>query len=138
MRVRAKVSIASAVAPDGKLVLVANLLPKGVGKAVKDNPCPKIFIPNTGVDPESFGLTAAEQVIRLLEYLKRDAVPDADTARVLNFVLADRARGDYPGGLGQGQLKKLGVGLLDCPLVTDESAPFLDEELVVPLLLSLA
>jgi 2-phospho-L-lactate transferase/gluconeogenesis factor (CofD/UPF0052 family) len=27
--------------------LIANLLPKGVGKAVSRNPCPKVFIPNT-------------------------------------------------------------------------------------------
>jgi len=33
---------------------IANLLPRGVGQAVAENDCPKVYIPNTGVDPEQY------------------------------------------------------------------------------------
>ena len=37
--------------------VIANLLPDGVARAVAENDCPKIFIPNTGVDKEMLGRT---------------------------------------------------------------------------------
>ena len=32
--------------------VLVNLLPQGVGKAITERDCPKVYIPNTGEDPE--------------------------------------------------------------------------------------
>ncbi len=116
--------------------VVANLLPEGVGRAVAANPCPKVFVPNTGKDPELHGLTLVDQVDRLLDLLVRDDPKTIKTENVLNFVLVD-GRAEYPGGLDKAALRKRGVEVIDCELTSKESAPLLDERLLVPVLLSL-
>ncbi|GBC59634.1 hypothetical protein DENIS_0573 [Desulfonema ishimotonii] len=119
--------------------LVVNLLPTGVGRAVSANTCPKVFVPNTGgKDPESFGLTLTEQVKRLIFYLVKDD-PDRISAKdVLHFVIADGENGNYPGGVDEAALSALGIRVISTPLVSPESAPYIDEKLLVPILLSLA
>ncbi len=118
--------------------VVANLLPQGVGKAVRNAPSPKVYIPNTGHDPEQLGHTVASCVDRLLSTLRRDAGDDATAAELLDLVLVDSTNGDYPGGLESEALCSLGVTLVDLPLVTPESRPGLDPELLSRALLSLA
>src|SRR5262249_37645107 len=49
--------------------LVACLLPRGIGDAVAEAGCPKVYVPNCGVDPEQIGLSPAQAVERLLTYL---------------------------------------------------------------------
>lgn len=115
--------------------VVANILPQGVGKAVAENTCPKVFVPNTGHDPEALGLGVADQVALLRQYLTGSGAPEeADT---LGYILVDSRRGEYPGGIDTAALEKLGVTVVDCPLVTDESAPLLDGERLAAMLLSL-
>lgn len=118
--------------------LVANVLPKGVGEAIKKNPCPKVFIPNTDHDPEMFGLSLVEQVERLIGYLKADAPRSIATEDVLNFVLLDTRGGCYSGRVSKQKLQDLGVEVIDCPLVTKKSKSYIDGERLVPILLSLA
>lgn len=96
--------------------LLANLLPVGVGRSVAANPCPKVFVPNPGVDPELLGSTLRDQVEALLRTLLKDA-PLAAPADVLNCVLVDSQNGMYPGGLPVDWLAGLGVRLIDCRLV---------------------
>ncbi len=116
--------------------VAANLLPGGVGAAVARAPCPKVFVPNTGEDPELFGHTLLMQVERLLALLRRDA-PEASASALVPFVLADSRRGRYPGGVPAEELRRLGVTVLDCPLVSPRTAPYIDARLLNPLLLSL-
>jgi CofD-related protein of GAK system len=118
--------------------LVANVLPKGVGEAVKKNPCPKVFIPNTDKDPEMFGLNLVEQVERLIGYLKKDAPHRIATGDVLDFVLLDTKGGRYPGSVSKHKLRALGMEVIDCPLVTKKSKSYIDAERLIPILLSLA
>jgi CofD-related protein of GAK system len=119
--------------------LIANLLPRGVGRAVSRNSCPKVFVPSTGAgDPETVGAQIMDQVERLVDFLVRDD-PEAVSARdVLNFVLVDRARGDYRGALDRERLTRMGIDVIDTALVSDGSRPLIDEKLLVPVLLSLA
>ena len=119
--------------------LVANLLPRGVGQAVRRNSCPKVFVPNTGTgDPESFGAGIMDQVECLVSFLRKDD-PDAVSAGdVLNFILVDPARGDYRGDLDRKTLTRMGIDVIETALVSDGSHPFIDEKLLVPVLLSLA
>lgn len=99
--------------------ILANTLVKGVGRAISQNSCPKIFIPNSGNDPEICGLDIAEQTGILLEQLKRDA-PWAANTDLLNYVLLDCDNGIYPGGLGSNvieKLAKLGIKPVFSPIV---------------------
>ena len=117
--------------------VVANLLPQGVGRAVRSAPCPKVYVPNTGHDPEQLGHSVASCAARLLSQLRRDAGEDAPAAELLDFVLVDSAGGDYPGGLEAEAVRAQGVTLVDLPLVTPASRPGLDPELLARALLSL-
>jgi CofD-related protein of GAK system len=118
--------------------LVANLLPDGVGRAVARADCPKVYVPNTGVDPEQKGLSVADCTRKLLEYVRRDAGPDVAAPAVLHFVIVDSRHGCYPDGLDPAAIAALGAGVLDVPLVTPRSAPHLDPQQLAEILLSLA
>jgi len=118
--------------------ILANLLPRGVGRAVAANPCPKVFVPNTGNrDPESLGMSLTDQVARLIDYLKQDDPGGISTDQVLDFVLVDGKQGHYPGGVDEMALKKIGVRVIDLPLVSEDSRPDIDAQCLVPVLLSL-
>ncbi|MBU2551408.1 MAG: GAK system CofD-like protein [Proteobacteria bacterium] len=116
--------------------LIANLLPKGVSRAVMDNDCPKIFIPNTGLDKELFGHDLASQVELLGFYLKQDIGEQAPLKGLLDFVLLDSRHGDYPGlNYLPGRLNG-GAKIVDAELITPRSHPYLDPEKVSEILLS--
>ncbi|GAB7023115.1 GAK system CofD-like protein [Salidesulfovibrio brasiliensis] len=115
--------------------VVANLLPQGVGKAVAENTCPKVFVPNTGYDPEAFGLGVADQVEQLKRYLQKSGAPEG--ADVLGYVIVDTEHGEYPGGIDIDAIERLGVKVVDSTLVTEESAPYIDGDTLAAVLLSL-
>lgn len=115
--------------------VIANLLPQGVGKAVALNTCPKVFVPNTGHDPETFGMSVVDQVARLQKYLMGSGAPSRKD--VLDYVIVDTANGQYQGGVNKEGIRKLGVEVVDCALVTDDSAPFLNAKHLSEVLLSL-
>lgn len=58
--------------------LLANLLPRGTGRAVAQNRCPRVFVPNSGHDPEIGSLSVAEQARLVCSYLDRDLREAAD------------------------------------------------------------
>ena len=115
--------------------VIANLLPKGVGKAVCANPCPKVFVPNTTDDPEAMGLGVADQARVLCETLKRSGAPDGKDG--LGFVLIDSKNGNYPGGLDKKKLDRMGLETIDCQLVTREHSPLVDAHRLSEVLLSM-
>jgi CofD-related protein of GAK system len=117
--------------------VLANLLPRGVGQAVAQATCPKIYVPSTGHDPECLGLSVADQVERLAGVLMNDA-PGTSLCDVLHFVLVDTAHGQYPGGLDLPRIRNLGVEVIDCPLIGYGPSPDIDDRFLVPILLSLA
>lgn len=115
--------------------VVANLLPQGVGKAVAENSCPKIFVPNTGHDPESIGLSVEQQVLRLQHHLVQSGAPEESD--VLGHVVVDSEHGDYRGGMDMNVIRAHGVEVIDCRLVSEESAQYTDRTLLAEVLLSL-
>ena len=117
--------------------VLANLIPAGVGRAVADNDCPKVFIPNLGSDPEQVGMDFEQTVQALLGQLCNDIVGDCGNEKFLNFILVDSSNGSYPEGLSSGLLRDLGVELIDVKLVSKQSAPYYDNDLLVSALLSL-
>jgi CofD-related protein of GAK system len=117
--------------------IIANFLPRGVGKAISQNPCPKIFIPNTTKDPETLGLSLQGQLERLLTYLRRDNPEGIGNQDVLNFVLLDKKHGRYAGTIGRKEMARLGLEVIDSPLIAPQDAPFISAARLLPLLLSL-
>jgi CofD-related protein of GAK system len=117
--------------------LVATLLPHGVGQAVAETEAPKLFIPNTGEDPELLGLSLVDQVRCLLQVLRAGCSGRVDPGQLLQYVLVD-ARGARLSRRALRAVERLGPQVIDMPLVTEHSAPLLDAERVAAVLASLA
>lgn len=116
--------------------VVANLLVKGVGDAVAAAECPKIYIPNLGHDPEELGMGLSDKVETLLRHLRRSCLSQAAPDRLLQFVLVDA--GDAAALAEAGRVRRMGVEVIEAPLVTEKSQPYLDPRRVVEHLLALA
>lgn len=116
--------------------VLSNLLPRGVAGAIAANPCPKVFIPNSGADPEVHGLSVAGQVELLLATLKEGA-PGAKDCDVLNGVLVDGENGRY---LHLDELKATlqgrGIALRDCPMVSADNPACHDPQATLQALLT--
>lgn len=117
--------------------VIANLLPGGVGSAIAANTGPKIYLPSLGNDSESIGATVADNVRVLLSTLRQDAGSKVATEKLLNVVLLDTDNGIYAYGIGQRDIRKQGVRIIDTPLISPDSSPYYDPQLVVSALLSL-
>ncbi len=117
--------------------IIANLLPGGVCKAISENDCPKVYVPNAGLDPEQHGLTLDSMVETLIAYLKQghESVPPVKT--LLNFVLVDLGQENYPGPYELKKIEQMGVEIIDTQLVSEKSKPYIDEDLLSSALLSL-
>ena len=156
--------------------LIANLLPTGIGRAIASAHVPKVYVPNTDVlDPEAIGMTLMDQIMTLIDYLKKDfetatEPPHAFSNRsahssdnptdsgnplriqstktvqssdipihaLINFVLIDKTNGNYRGEVKTDQLMAMGIQVLDLPLVTPESHPYIDPAKLIPILVSLS
>jgi CofD-related protein of GAK system len=117
--------------------VLANLLPTGVGRAVAGTDCPKVYIPSLGHDPETLGLSLYDATRKLIRALRENTDEGTHPSRLLNFVLIDSSSGHYPEPLDLDSFQRLGVQVIDIPLVTHASAPLLDEKRIIELLVSL-
>ena len=117
--------------------LMANLLPRGVGPAIAGNTCPKVYIPNRGKDPEQIGMSAQAAVDALLDCLRADKGRNTPSDKFLNFVLMDDRDKSPMADLPEKFLKDRGIQAIKTRLVTKESAPYYDPDLLVSTLLSL-
>ncbi len=98
--------------------VLASMLPGGVGRAIASVDCPKVFVLNTGADPEMLSMTAADAVRGLIESVRRDA-GDVPIERVLHAVLIDTKGGDYRVPLALSEIRALGVEVVDMDLASD-------------------
>jgi len=117
--------------------LMANLMPAEVGRTIASNDCPKVYIPNLGSDPEQIGMNFEQMVNALLNRLQADIPGGCSNDKLLNFVLMDSKNGHYPEGFSVVFLQQLGVEVIDVKLISKQSAPYYDNELLVSALLSL-
>lgn len=61
--------------------ILANFMPRGVGKAVVNRQCPKLYIPNSGCDPEMKGHSIADCTAQIIALVRKDvAMCAADAA----------------------------------------------------------
>lgn len=96
--------------------IVANLLPAGVADAVAANGCPKVFVPNLGLDPELFNTSLSDQVSAIIGFLRRGAIVKAGGS-YLDAVLIDSGDAHYPGDVDDVFFEKLGLEILRTPLL---------------------
>ena len=118
--------------------VLANLLPRGAGRAIAASAAPKVYVPSLGGDPEQVGISLIDAVHRLLNMLAEDCDASVPVARLLDYVLLDSRNGRYNGGIDLDALQSLGVQVLDVPLVSEHSAPLADAQLLSEALLSLS
>ncbi len=96
--------------------VLANLLPRGVGKVISRAECPKVYIPNVGEDPETLGLSVADLTMVLLDTLRKDAGADVPIHRLISHVFIDKTA-YYPFGIGREKLKSMGITVAEMPLL---------------------
>ncbi len=113
--------------------LIANLLPKGVGKSIARSPNPKVYVPNLGNDPEQFGMSPNETVDALLQHLRADTGEDTPTDKLLNFVVTDEK---HAAEFDWAALQAQGISLIGADLTSTASLPYYDPEKLVCTLLS--
>jgi CofD-related protein of GAK system len=118
--------------------VLANLLPRGAGRAIAASAAPKVYVPSLGTDPEQHGISLTDSVERLLAVLGQDCEPPVPVSQLLNYVLIDSRNGHYNGGIDVPALQALGVQVLDLRLVSAQSAPLADAQLLSEALLSLS
>lgn len=70
--------------------VIANLLPRGVGRSVAERNVPKVYVPSLGPDPECPGLELADQVGAILSALRADAGKDCPAETLMSCVLCDK------------------------------------------------
>lgn len=113
--------------------IVANLVPQGVGSAVAETDAAKIFIPNTGHDPELQGLSIPEQAEVILKTLRRNA-PETPAEKLLGHVLIDKKRGVYPGSFTarmEEKLREMGVRVIDWEMIYENEPDKHDPDAVL-------
>jgi CofD-related protein of GAK system len=116
--------------------VMACLLPQGVGAAVVAAGCPRVYVPNPGSDPEELGWSVADRVCLLDQRLRADAGGNG-SAPAIDIVLVDRQRGRYPAGLDVGAIERMGVRVLDTPLLARDGQSGFDPELLAQAVVSL-
>lgn len=117
--------------------VLANLMPRGIGRAVWQSPCPRVYVPNAGDDPEMRGHTIASCVGKIAEFVSNDVGNRLAPSEVLDFVLVDSAGLSYEAPLDVAEIRKLGIEIIDTALA-DPADGLVDPRKLVEVLLSLA
>jgi CofD-related protein of GAK system len=127
------------VFPMGSLYtsVIASLLPRGVGRAITEARCRKVYVPNTGIDPEQIGLTTADAVERIIRFVRRDAGTQVSLARILDAVLVDTSHGTYAGALDLERIKSWGIDVHDVAMVKNDARRRLAPDVLAEILVSL-
>jgi len=115
--------------------VIAPLLADGIPEALESSGAPKIFVPNTGVDPEQYGHSPSDAVDRLLNALGRSL---EDPGGVLDLVLLDSSDSSYELPPDRDRIRNSRLELIELPLVDGGSEPRITAERLVEVLLSLA
>ena len=103
--------------------IVANLLPQGVGRAIASASGPRVYVPNTGHDPEQHGMSVADTLEALVRYVRADAGQDVPLGRIVNLVLLDRDPSHYGMPVDLERLERMGAQVACLELVTESGSP---------------
>lgn len=100
--------------------LLVNLLPRGVGRAITQRHCPKVYVPNTGRDPEMYGYkNLFECALTIIDMVRKDAgrVPIPD---ILHYIVIDSVNCYYCVDTSTEKIREMGITVIDVQLVEDE------------------
>ena len=100
--------------------VLVNLLPQGVGQAITKRDCPKVYIPNTGDDPEMYGYTLYECASLIIDMVRNDA-GDAPISQILQYILIDTRNCHYCVPIDTKKIADLGIAIIDVQLVDDDN-----------------
>jgi CofD-related protein of GAK system len=114
--------------------VLANLLPRGIGRRVRASTCPRVYVPNPGMDPEMRGYSVSGCARKIAEMVARDAGREVATREVLDLVLIDSKGLEYGAELDLDALGELGVRVIDTDLVGANSDTIAPRKLVEALL----
>ena len=117
--------------------IVANLLPRGVGCAIRDNPCPKIYVPNTTRDPEELGMSIGGAVDEIIRFLRRDSEDEIPASSLVDRVIIHHDPAVYARTMDLERVASLGVRVIATDLVSPRSDPDIDPDRLARLLVSL-
>ena len=109
--------------------LMACLQPLGLGGAIAQSACPKVYVPNCGLDPEQGTVSVNRCVDRLLQTLRDDAGASTPTGQLLSVVVVDSAHGAYPGGLDVEAIRSLGIEVLDVSMCDPKTSMISPQQL---------
>lgn len=115
--------------------MIANLLPKHVGRSVARRNVPKLYLPSLGPDPECPGMRLTDQVAALLSALRGDAGADCPVETLMTAVLCDEEA--FEGKEAARLQERFGLPLVPLPLRKADDPRRYDPEKVCEALLSL-
>ncbi|MDO6443394.1 GAK system CofD-like protein [Marinobacter sp. 2_MG-2023] len=101
--------------------IIANLLPKGVSRALNKNPAPRVYVPSLGVDLETIGMTLVDQVRVLAEHLPNKASVSRSQRPSIDFMLFDSQLTSVSNEQLDEIAQKFGVQIIDVDLANDDS-----------------
>jgi CofD-related protein of GAK system len=117
--------------------LIANLLPSGVGDAIAQTDVPKVYIANVGSDPEQLGVSVADSVETLVDYLRASCTEKKAVEDLLRFVLIDGEAAGVRDG-DRSRIERLGLKVIDVPMLSAEPPERHDPDQVAQILVSMA
>lgn len=118
--------------------VVANLLPAGVGKAIMSSRCPKVYIPNLGMDPEQQGMSLLDSLEAIAHYVRQDVGEELPMHCIVDLVLLDPQQFAELSEDERATLAKMQVEIIETPVHDKNDATLHDPVCVVEALLSLA
>lgn len=117
--------------------VIANLLPRGVGSAICESPCPKVYIPNLGSDVEQVGMTLSDSVRAIIDQVRRDLSEEVAVDKIINLVFVDSCSPSLSDQEDCALVRRMGIEIVELPLTRDADPSRHDPERVTEALLSL-
>lgn len=117
--------------------LIANLLPKGVVKALARNPAPRVYVPNLGKDLEALGMTLADQVRVLARHLSSGKQAAERQRPPIDFLLFDSCLLDVPESQMVQIRDQWGIQVIDVDLASEAEVDRYDDRKLAEALLAL-
>lgn len=100
--------------------VIANILPKGVGKAIHKNPAPRVYVPSLGTDLETLGMTLFDQIRVLDRYLSSRAANGKPKKSGIDFLLFDSRLLEISNSQVESIQNDLGIQIIDVDLAKDD------------------
>ena len=99
--------------------IIANLLPKGVSRALNRNPAPRVYVPSLGTDLETIGMTLVDQVRVLARHLSGIKTPAGAGRPPIDFLMFDSRLLKLSPAQTEEIAQGMGIQIIDADLAPD-------------------